>query len=273
MPIVAIALIARQTLAETTVEKLGVDHREATHIIVCSCTGFAAPGVDLQLIARLGLKPSIHRTIVGFMGCFAAINSLRLARSIVMAEPDSKVLVVAVELCSLHVKQTADLETLMSFMIFADGCAAAFVTAEPSGLRLDGFATALVPAAQDLITWHVGDLGFDMVLSMRLPAALSAALPEAVRALRETGPERVDLWAVHPGGKAILDAPERVLDLPADALEASRRVLRDYGNMSSATVMFVLAAMMQEAPPSGTQGLAMAFGPGLTAEGMRFSVR
>ena len=256
-------------LAAATVRQLNEPVQGTTHLIVCSCTGMAAPGVDLQLVRELRLGPGTQRTVVGFMGCYAAINALRLARSIVRAEPDARVLVVAVELCSLHMQETTDIERLMSFMLFSDGCAAAVVSAEPRGLKLEGFVTALVPAADDLITWHVGDGGFDMVLSTKVPAALEAAMPVAVAAMVPEGLPAIDLWAVHPGGKAILDAVERALALPGQALDASRRILREYGNMSSPSVMFVLAEMMR-AGVVGT-GLALAFGPGLTAEGMRFT--
>lgn len=258
-------------LAAAAVEALDAPWQDATHLVVCSCTGFAAPGVDLQLLQHLSLPLSTQRTMVGFMGCYAAINSLRLARSIVLGEPDAKVLVVAVELCSLHMQETDDVESLLSFMIFGDGCAAALVTAEPSGLRLDGFGTAVMPAARDLITWHIGDLGFEMRLSTTVPATLARALPDAVRTLLPRGMNTVDLWAIHPGGRAILDAVEKALALPDDALDASRTVLRNYGNMSSPSVMFVLAEMMSQGPAEGSRGLAMAFGPGLTAEGMRFT--
>ena len=257
-------------LALATVRQLNEPVHETTHLIVCSCTGMAAPGVDLQLVKALDLAPGTQRTVIGFMGCYAAINALRLARSIVRSEPEARVLVVAVELCSLHMQETVDLERLLSFMIFGDGCAAAFVTAEARGLRLDRFITALVPAADDLITWHVGETGFDMVLSPRVPAALEAAMPEAVATMLEPT-EAIDLWAIHPGGKAILDAIERALSLPAAALDASREVLRSCGNMSSPSVMFVLAELMRRGGRAGAAGLALAFGPGLTAEGMRFT--
>lgn len=242
-----------------------------THLIVTSCTGFSAPGVDLQLLARLGLPLTTERTLVGFMGCYAAINALRLARAIVRADSDAVVLVVSVELCSLHLQETDDLEVVLSFMVFGDGCAAALVSADPSGLRLDGFRTALMPAQEDLITWHIGERGFDMRLSGEVPGALGDALPEAVETLQPGGAAAVDLWAVHPGGRSILDAAQRALQLPQGALNASRTVLREYGNMSSPSILFVLAEMMRSVPSRGARGLAMAFGPGLTAEGMRFS--
>jgi predicted naringenin-chalcone synthase len=260
-------------LAETVVRRLDGSTGAASHLIVTSCTGMAAPGVDLQLLARLGLPLSTERTLIGFMGCYAAINALRLAASIVRADPAARVLVVAVELCSLHLQETDDLEVVLSFMIFGDGCAAALVSAEPSGLAIDGFRTAVIPAAADLITWHVGERGFDMRLAGEVPATLGDNLPGAVEAIEPGGAAAIDLWAIHPGGRSVLDAAERGLALDADALEASRTVLRDYGNMSSPSVLFVLAEMLRRRPPPGARGLALAFGPGLTAEGMRFSIR
>lgn len=243
---------------------------EPTHLIVTSCTGMAAPGVDLQLLQRLGLPLTIARTMIGFMGCYAAINGLRLADSIVRADPDARVLVVSVELCSLHLQETDDLEVVLSFMIFGDGCAAALVTAEPHGLAIDGFRTAVIPAAADLITWHIGERGFDMRLAGEVPATLGDNLPEAVAAIEPGGADAIDLWAIHPGGRSVLDAAERGLRLGRGSLDASRTVLRDYGNMSSPSVLFVLAEMMRRMPAPGARGLALAFGPGLTAEGMRF---
>ena len=242
-----------------------------THLLVTSCTGMAAPGVDLQLVQRLGLDPSVERTLIGFMGCYAAINAMRLARQIVLAEPEARVLVVSVELCTLHLQETDDLQTVLSFSIFGDGAAAALVSAEETGFRLDRFRTETMPADDGLITWHVGDSGFDMVLSGEVPAALKRGVPGALAAILPEGRDGTDLWAIHPGGKSILDAVEGAASLAPQALDPSRVVLRDAGNMSSATVLFVLERMLADAPAPGTQGLAMAFGPGLTAEAMRFS--
>ena len=259
-------------LAVATIEGLDPDQvAQSTHLIICSCTGFAAPGLDLQLVQRLALPWSTQRTMVGFMGCYAALNSLRLADAIVRADPGAKVLVVALELCTLHMRETADLEVLLSFMIFGDGCAAALVSADPTGLKLEGFRTAVIPAAQGLITWHIGDVGFNMRLSGEVPGVLHDALPEAVETLQPGGVAEVELWAMHPGGRSVLDAADRALALPQGALNASRTVLREYGNMSSPSILFVLKELMRQAPTAGARGLAMAFGPGLTAEGMRFS--
>ncbi|MBB4659882.1 type III polyketide synthase [Parvularcula dongshanensis] len=259
------------TLAERAARGLGTDLSGVTHLLVTSCTGFAAPGVDLQLVDRLGLDPGVERTLIGFMGCYAAINALRLARQIVLAEPDARVLCVSVELCTLHLQETDDLETVLSFSIFGDGAAAALVTADPFGFSLDKFRTQVMPDERSLITWHVGDQGFDMVLSGEVPSALKRSLPEAARAIVPEGHEEIGLWAVHPGGRSILDVVEASLALPSDALLPSREVLRRFGNMSSPTVLFVLEAMLRAGAAPGTPGLALAFGPGLTAEAMRFT--
>jgi predicted naringenin-chalcone synthase len=243
--------------------------RGITHLLLVSCTGFAAPGVDLALIERLALSPRVERTTVGFMGCHAAINALRLARHIVRSEPEARVLVVCLELCTLHLQETSDLEELLSFLIFADGCAAALVTAEPRGLELGPSTTAIAPQAADQITWRIGGSGFDMTLSGAVPATLAALLPRHVATiLQGRPPDEVVHWAVHPGGRSVLDAVQHALELRPEALAASRDVLRQYGNMSSATILFVLRAM-RDGGVAGA-GCAMAFGPGLAIESLLF---
>lgn len=253
-------------LARDAVEDMG-GAAGATHLVVSCCTGFYAPGLDLELARHLRLGAGIERTLVGFMGCQAALNALKLARHIVRSERDARVLVVNLELCTLHLQETDDLEQLLSFLIFADGCAAALVTAEPKGLALERFATAIIPDSAGQITWRVGDQGFDMRLSGRVPMALTRNLPALMGALLDGA--RPALWAVHPGGRSILDAVERALELPETALVASRAVLRDYGNMSSPTIMFVLKTLMAHAS-AGEAGCALAFGPGLSTEALLF---
>ena len=258
-------------LAVEAATALGPEARHATHVIAVSCTGLVAPGLDLQLVARLGLDPSVERTVIGFMGCYAGVNALKAARHIVRSEPEARVLIVCVELCTLHLQETTNLEEVLSFLVFGDGAAAALVSAEPVGLRLDGFHAALLPEAADQITWRVGDQGFDMVLSGQVPASVGAALRGGRdRILDGVEPEAVDLWAVHPGGRSVLDAVEAALALPPGALADSREVLRTAGNMSSATILFVLRRLMARAQ-AGQRGVGMAFGPGLTAETFRFT--
>lgn len=260
-------------LAMRAVEQLDIgDTAGITHLIVASCTGFAAPGLDLQIVDGLGLKSTVERTLVGFMGCYAAINALKLSRHIVRSEPKAKVLVLSLELCTLHLQETSDLEQVLSFLVFGDGCAAALISSEPTGLELERFHAEMAPAMADQITWNIGDTGFDMYLSGQVPASLRHALTEGrERILDEASTDAFGLWAIHPGGRTVLDAVEAAFALPPEALSASREVLRRFGNMSSATVLFVLKTLLDHPQEKGARGCAMAFGPGLTAETMLFS--
>ena len=243
------------------------ERRQIRHVLVTCCTGFYAPGLDFDVIDYLGLSQATERTMLGFMGCYAAINALKLARHIVRSDPGAAALVVNLELCTLHFNETQNLGEVISFTLFGDGCAASLVTAEPGGLELDRFHALRVEDSRDLITWRVGDLGFNMFLSTHVPGKIERAMREHAGSVADGG--EVHLWAVHPGGRSILDAVESGLALAPDALWASRGVLSSFGNMSSATVMFVLERLMQEAS-AGQCGCAISFGPGLTAEIMRF---
>ncbi len=256
-------------LMRKVVDRLMLSEKERsgiTHVLVTCCTGLYAPGLDFEIIDHLGLQAGVERTMVGFMGCYAAINALKLARHIVRSDPKAGVLMVNLELCTLHFQETQDLEQVLSFLVFADGATASLITACEQGFALDSFHAVMVPETRGLITWKIRALGFDMLLSGQVPAELGRAL-RAGKLMAER--DDIDLWAVHPGGRSVLDAVEKGLELPVDALAASREVLSRFGNMSSVTVMFVLQRMMQQARP-GQRGCAMSFGPGLTAETMRF---
>jgi predicted naringenin-chalcone synthase len=223
-------------LALRAVDALNIEDERTriTHLVVASCTGFTAPGLDLQLGQRLGLRADVARTLIGFMGCSAAVPALRLAQQAVRSDPAARVLVVNLELCSLHLQETAEIETVRSFLLFGDGCAAALVTREASGIVLRDFRVAALPDSQDLITWQVGDQGFRMYLSGKVPTRITQALRVDLERgddgglLRGAGPETVDLWAVHGGARTVLDA-EIGLCLGREALRCSRAVLRDYG--------------------------------------------
>jgi predicted naringenin-chalcone synthase len=256
-------------LMRKAVDRLALSEQERTgitHVLVTCCTGLYAPGLDFEIVEHLGLPASVERTMVGFMGCYAAINALKLARHIVRSDPQAGVLMLNLELCTLHFQETQDLEQVLSFLVFADGAAASLITAREQGLALESFKAIMVPDTRELITWKIRGLGFDMLLSGKVPGELGRALHEGELM---TVRDEVDLWAVHPGGRSILDAVEKGLELAPDALAASREVLSCFGNMSSATVMFVLERILQQAK-AGQRGCAMAFGPGLTAETMRF---
>lgn len=260
-------------LAHVALDRLALSDNELrriSHVVVTSCTGLYAPGLDFEVVDYLGLDRSAERTMIGFMGCYAAINALKLARHIVRSEPESFVLVLNLELCSLHFRETQKLEEALSFLLFGDGCAASLISSEPIGLGIDSFRAITIPQSRDLITWKIRELGFDMMLSGRVPIEIGRHL--GAKASDITGdkmPNEINLWAVHPGGRSVLDAVEQGLNLSPNALHASRDILARFGNMSSATVMFVLESLMGAAK-TGDLGCGMSFGPGLTAETLLF---
>jgi alpha-pyrone synthase len=241
-----------------------------THLIVTSCTGFYAPGLDLQIMEHYDLKASMERSIIGFLGCSAALNALKTARHIVRSEPSSKVLIVNLELCTLHLKETHDLEQILSFLLFADGCAASIVSSDPQGIELQSAYSTVIPQSGGQITWQIGGEGYDMVLSGQVPATIMTKLPSNLKAiLNGRKQESIQHWAVHPGGRTILDAVQKSLGLSSEALRFSRDVLRRFGNLSSATIIFVLEAIMRPDVPAGN-GCALAFGPGVCLESLLF---
>lgn len=259
-------------LALAAIEKLRAeaDLDGITHLVVASCTGFVAPGID-QIIARALGIPNVERTLVGFMGCYAAVSALRTAHHIVRSEPGARVLTVTVELCTLHLQETQQLESLLAMLQFSDGAAAALVTSEPGGFEMTHLFSLALEDSAELIQWKVGDTGFEMTLSGEVPNRIQHALEkDETRATLYNGwgSEAIDSWAVHAGGRSILDSVERGLALPQGALFASREILAQRGNMSSATLMFVLSLLMER--PGTDRGVAIAFGPGLAAEGFHF---
>ncbi|WP_442802164.1 type III polyketide synthase [Sphingobium sp. CR2-8] len=259
---------AAPALAEQAIRGLG-SLDDVTHLVLASCTGFVAPGIDQLLAQRLGLDATVERTLIGFMGCYAAVAAMRTAYHIVRSQPTAVVLVVTVELSTLHLQQADDLESLLAMLLFADGAAASLVSARPVGLEISAPFSVALPDSGDLITWTVTDTGFAMGLSGMVPGRVASALADPDMHQRLWADGRTDSWAVHGGGRSILDAVERGLDLPENALDTSRAVLRDCGNMSSATLMFVLARILaDDARPSA--GVALAFGPGLAVEGFRY---
>lgn len=252
----------------------GWDRDIVTHVVTVSCTGFFAPGIDVGLVRELGLRPSVERTQVGFMGCHGLFNGLAVARALVRADPGSSVLVCATELCSIHYQYGWDSERLVANALFADGAAALLCTGGdgPGLLRIDATGSQLVPGSEAAMTWRVRDHGFEMTLSPEVPQLIRDHLPAGLAGwLDNIGTALADVrtWAVHPGGPRILSAVEQALALDASALAASRDVLARYGNMSSATIAFILRDLAQAGAPG--PAVAIGFGPGMIVEMFRFS--
>ena len=242
-----------------------------THLVVASCTGFVAPGIDQIIANELGLPGDVERTLVGFMGCYAAVAALRVAYHIARSEPEARVLVVTVELSSLHLQFEGRLEPLLAMLQFGDGAAAMIVSSREQGFAIEQPFAATLPDSSALIRWEIGDNGFAMQLSGEVPARIDAALraPDFRRLLLGGHAlDEIDAWAVHAGGRSVLDAVEHGLGLDPAKLAESRAVLAEFGNMSSATLPFVLARLIEQ--PQRRRGVALAFGPGLAAEGFHF---
>jgi predicted naringenin-chalcone synthase len=249
----------------------GLAPGEITHLVTVSCTGFGAPGVDVALIRQLGLPATTERVHVGFMGCHGAINGLRAARGLTAADPSARVLLCAVELCSLHFHYGWDPKKVVANALFADGAAAvvgAPADAAPADAwRLAATGSCLVPDSEYAMTWNIGDHGFAMTLSTRVPGLIGTHLrPWLEGWLARHGLRLGDVasWAVHPGGPRILSAVERPLGLDESATAVSREVLSACGNMSSPTVLFILDRLRVRQAPRPC--VALGFGPGLVAE-------
>lgn len=260
--------------ARTALEEAGLEGTDITHLVTVSCTGFFAPGLDASLVETLGLPRSVHRTHVGFMGCHGAMNGLRVAASFTRGHPEAKVLVSAVELCSLHLAYGPDPNDLVANAIFGDGAAALVGTGAGTPAPQDGWAldlngTYLMPDSSDAMSWRIGGHGFRMTLSARVPDLIRAHLADWLGTwLDGEGFSFSDVatWAVHPGGPRILTAAEEALGLAKEENRVSRAVLSEFGNMSSATILFILQRLRQEGAPRPL--VALAFGPGLVAEAL-----
>jgi predicted naringenin-chalcone synthase len=252
--------------ARDALEKSATLAKSISHLVTVSCTGFAAPGVDVGLIRDLGLAPTVERTHVGFMGCHGALNGMRVARAIVEADPAARVLLCAVELCSLHYHYPFDPNRITGNALFADG-AAALVGGSGTGWRVTANGACLFPGSEDAMSWTIGDHGFDMRLSTRVPGLIAAHLRPWITewlAQRRLTIGQVGSWAVHPGGPRILASVEESLRLPPKTCGVSFDILTQFGNMSSPTVLFILDELRRRNAPRPC--VALGFGPGLAAE-------
>ncbi|KAI9432036.1 naringenin-chalcone synthase [Russula earlei] len=247
---------------------------EITHLVTVSCTGMSAPGLDLAIVEALNMKSNIFRTSVNFMGCYAAIHALKLADMICKTETKARVLIVSIELCTLHFQNGYTPDNAASSLLFADGCAAVLLSNEAAFTpvaSIDSFYSEVAFKGKNEMSWQLGSTGFLMTLSGYVPQIIQEDIQGLVQtALNRNGlvQEDIDYWCVHPGGRKILDAIAQQLQLVEDALHYSRAILRKYGNMSSPTILFVLQAMIaQRAHKTGAGNVfGIAFGPGLTME-------
>jgi predicted naringenin-chalcone synthase len=257
--------------ARAALTRSGLAAATITHLVTVSCTGFIAPGIDLALIRTLGLVPTLERTHVGYMGCHGALNGLRVARAFAAADPGARVLLCAVELCSLHYHYGWDPQKMIANAIFGDGAAAlvgvAAESAPADAWRVTATGACLVPDSADAMTWTIGDHGFEMTLSKRVPGLIATHLRpwlEGWLGRQGVALEAVGSWAIHPGGPRILAAVEEALGLPREASAASRAVFAACGNLSSPTVLFILERLHTVEAPRPC--VALGFGPGLMAE-------
>ena len=258
--------------AEEALETSGARPSDVTHLVTVSCSGFVAPGVDIKLIKELGLPSTVERAHVGFMGCQGALNGLRVAEGFSRDRPKATVLLCAVELCSIHYHYGWNPEQVVANALFADG-AAALVGAQrkDGGWRVKATGACLIPDSEDAMTWRIRDNGFIMSLSAQVPSLIETHLrPWLEQWLATNGHQLEDIatWAVHPGGPRILTAVQKTLDLAPEALQVSRDTLKNYGNMSSPTILFILNQLRAQSSP--TPCVAMAFGPGLAVEVVLF---
>lgn len=267
--------------AQQAMWQADIEADQISHLIVVSCTGFFAPGLDIHLVKRLGLQPTVARTLIGFMGCHAAINGLKVAHTICQTYPNARVLLVCAELCTLHFQIEDTLESVAINSLFSDGAAAAILASQPESEAQGKLAYVddhclLDDNSLDHLTWNIGDTGFMMGLSRRVPDVIGQQLPKYIEALLNRNSlcqDEINFWAIHPGGRRIVEKAQAVLNLSERALYDSYEVLRLYGNMSSATILFILKRLLDrhhsELRKNGTgyTGVALAFGPGLSIEG------
>ncbi|CAN5381845.1 type III polyketide synthase [soil metagenome] len=251
-----------------------------THLVTFSCTGMSAPGLDIQLVNTLGLNSNIERTCINFMGCYAGINALKFAKHISRSEPDAVVLLVGVELCTLHYQKNDKSDQMIANALFADGAAASIVSTRnlnkspnSSSLALDIFYSEFEYSGKDEMVWTIGDFGFNLKLSIFVPDLIEKnifSLTEKLFVKAGINREEIDFYAIHPGGMKILEACENALGIDKSKNQISYQVLNDYGNMSSVTIFFVLKSYLEKftSEDKGKKVLACAFGPGLTMESL-----
>lgn len=245
---------------------------QITHLITISCTGMSAPGLDLQIMHALELPATIFRTSINFMGCYAAVHGLKLAKMICDSTPNANVVIVATELCTLHFQKEFTEDNAASSLLFADGAAAVLVSNcsnKKETLSIESFYSQVAHKGEQDMAWNLSSKGFLMRLSSYIPQLIEADIEELISQALAAGDyakNDITYWCIHPGGKRILDLIQKKMELSETDLQYARKVLYDYGNMSSPTVLFVLKEIMESLHESKALILGMAFGPGLTME-------
>ncbi len=261
-------------LCEKAVRRCITDSNELksiTHLITVSCTGLSAPGLDIQLMQLLQLPATLHRTSVNFMGCYAAIHALKQADALCRANRDAKVLIVDVELCTIHFQDKYTMDNVAASLLFGDGVAATLVSNEKGIYSIENFYSEVAFGGYSDMAWNISSNGFLMTLSGYVPSVIAENIePMLMNSLRNMGVEKsgIRYWAIHPGGKKIITEIQKALSLTPEDVEVSRSILNDYGNMSSATILYVLKKMRQKISVTDENIYCVAFGPGLTIETM-----
>lgn len=274
------ALTLASNASKKAMDEAHVNQSNITHLITISCTGMYAPGLDIELIEKLDLPTNTKRTSINFMGCYASFNGLKMADQIIRAEPDATVLVVCVELCSIHLQEKKDEENMLANAIFGDGAAALIMSSSPTlkSLFVENFYSDLALSGKQEMGWFIGDYGFEMKLTPKVPDVIKEGIEELTNNLLhhlDLSISDIDYFAIHPGGKRILDVIEEKLQISKEQNEFARQVLRSFGNMSSPTVLFVIKSIMDQVSneDDGKHLLSFAFGPGLTLESAVLQVR
>ena len=250
------------------------DFKSITHLITVSCTGMYAPGLDIDLVRSLDLSTNVERTSINFMGCYAAFNALKVANHIVRSS-DARVLIVCTELCTLHFQKEKTEDNLLANALFGDGSAAVLVENNPSdkSIELNEFRNFLLPETENEMAWSIGNFGFEMRLSNYVPDALKIGIQPLLKSL-SIKPDTFDYYAIHPGGKKILEVVEKELGITKETNRHAHDVLRQNGNMSSPTILFILKKILEEctSDDDGKSLLSVAFGPGLTLESLTATI-
>lgn len=274
------AILLAKEAVNKAIQSAHIEAEAITHLITVSCTGMYAPGLDIDLVNACQLKSTTERTCINFMGCYAAFNALKTAYYITQTNPNAVVAIACVELCTLHFRSEKDEEAILSNALFSDGAAAVILSAKPTGplsLEIVNFYNDLATQGIKEMSWDIGDAGFEMKLSQRVPEVIRAGIKTLVEKLMSTlclDLSNIDFFAIHPGGKKILEVVETELNIPRIKNKFAHEVLRQYGNMSSPTVLFVLEKIWNELTPGDQDKniLSFAFGPGLTLESMALAV-